>query len=189
MRLPAAAPNGGDPDPPSTRLSGTGSEDVLNLYPIQGAGRYLTVGNFASAVANRSNLPETGRSQPVDATLACSLVAGDLGNFEFPAHASGADETLVRVGLRSNRRRHNVALSGGICRTVWRHNTVPGGGIDCNQYLSTPGIANPRSSPAWIACPISFSPSAILVTASKKSRDSSPGAFPFRRHSCNPNDL
>jgi hypothetical protein len=28
--------------------SATGSEEVLNLYPIQGAARYLTVGNFAS---------------------------------------------------------------------------------------------------------------------------------------------
>src|SRR5260370_22400631 len=27
----------------------TGSEEVLNLYPIQGPARYLTVGNFASA--------------------------------------------------------------------------------------------------------------------------------------------
>src|SRR5713101_5879295 len=27
----------------------TGSEEVLNLYPIKGAARYLTVANFASA--------------------------------------------------------------------------------------------------------------------------------------------
>jgi hypothetical protein len=27
----------------------TGSEEVLNLYPIQGVARYLTVRNFASA--------------------------------------------------------------------------------------------------------------------------------------------
>src|ERR1700738_1419979 len=40
-----------------------------------------------------------------------------FSKFEFPAHASGADETLVSVGLRSNRRRHNVRC------TQWRHNT------------------------------------------------------------------
>ena len=32
-----------------------------------------------------------------------------FSKFEFPAHASGADETLVSFGLRSNRRRDNVA--------------------------------------------------------------------------------
>jgi hypothetical protein len=37
-----------------------------------------------------------------------------FSKFEFPAYASGADETLVSFGLRSNRRRHNVAAGGGI---------------------------------------------------------------------------
>jgi hypothetical protein len=35
---------------------------------------------------------------------------GIFSKFEFPAHASGADETLVSFGLRSNRRLHNVAV-------------------------------------------------------------------------------
>jgi hypothetical protein len=58
--------------------------------------------------------PKTRRAQLVDATLACSLPAGVFSKFEFPAHASGADETLVSFGLRSNRWRHNVARCGGI---------------------------------------------------------------------------
>jgi hypothetical protein len=37
-----------------------------------------------------------------------------FSKFEFPAHASGADETLVSFGLRSNQRRYNVARCGGI---------------------------------------------------------------------------
>jgi hypothetical protein len=35
-------------NPPQSNPA-TGSEEVLNLYPIKGAARYLTVGNFASA--------------------------------------------------------------------------------------------------------------------------------------------
>jgi hypothetical protein len=62
------------------------------------------------------------------------LENGIFSKFEFPAHASGADETLVSFGVRSNRRRHSVALSGGILLPVWRHNTAAGGGIDCNQH-------------------------------------------------------
>src|ERR1700733_14596753 len=61
---------------------------------------------------------------------------GVIGKFEFPpVHASGAEGTLVSFGLRSNRRRHNVALSGGILLHDAAHNTVPGGGIDCDQHI------------------------------------------------------
>jgi hypothetical protein len=53
----------------------TGSEEVLNLYPIQGAARYLAVGNFASAGAGRSNLP---KSRTLRAVRAIHRVVGLL---------------------------------------------------------------------------------------------------------------
>ena len=46
----------------------TGSEEVLNLYPIQGAARYLTVGNFASAGPVARTCRKCVPAQPVDAT-------------------------------------------------------------------------------------------------------------------------
>jgi hypothetical protein len=53
-------------------------------------------------------------SLPIDTSANFLETAGVFSKFEFPAHASGADETLVSFGIRSNRRRQKVARCGGI---------------------------------------------------------------------------